>query len=312
MLARALALAESLRDLDDSDLSTFGGLASPRVVRGAVVALRESFWALMERWGWTPALGANGSEYIRECRERHERDYQRRYYEAAMSLCGVDPTWNAAADQGEQRGYQATMTPEQAASVIEQLSRDLFRQPIFGSRLPHGDATDIDPIERATRIIAKAAEGSTPPIDPMTMVVPNPATARLEEIAASIREGLEYAFETLDAPYRLDLTEILESVEVDPSAGSPPEALVTKTEPSSEALLEKELRRDGKPTQAALVDFMRGKESALPSDVGYVVHDDHNASDKTIRGNLDRVNRVAESLGIALRYRLKGGKVWKD
>lgn len=163
VLSKAVALAESLHGFDGSDVSTFRGLDGPRVIQEAVRKLRDAFDALTGRWGWSPALGADGPAYIRERRERYKREHERPYYEAALSLCPVDATWNATADQGESLVYGPTMTPEEAAGVMGQLYRDLRRVPIHGSSLPHGNAFDIDPIEKARRVIEWAGRPADPP-----------------------------------------------------------------------------------------------------------------------------------------------------
>lgn len=171
MMARAVALADALRDFDGADVSTFAGLESPRETWWAVESLRAVFAALMERWGWTPALGPGGRAYRRECRKRHERDRERPFFEAALSLCPVDPTWNGTADLADRlgRGYEASMSPEEAASKIDRLSLERVREPIFGTSLPQGDSEDLAPIARATRVIASAgrlADEPTPPLRP--------------------------------------------------------------------------------------------------------------------------------------------------
>ena len=82
-------------------------------------------------------------------------------------------------------------------------------------------------------------------------------------------------------------------------------------DPPTEADLALELRSRGATTAAALVELMKGRDQAEALEVGERVHDDGGASDKTIRGNCNRVNAVAEELGCELRYRLAGGLVWK-
>ncbi|MGP0065931.1 MAG: hypothetical protein ACLQGP_20320 [Isosphaeraceae bacterium] len=81
--------------------------------------------------------------------------------------------------------------------------------------------------------------------------------------------------------------------------------------PLTEEAFALELRSLGKPTEAALVEFMTGKKSARGVEVGRNVHDDEAASDKTIRANCNRTNEDAESLGLPYRYRLSSGVVFK-
>ena len=50
------------------------------------------------------------------------------------------------------------------------------------------------------------------------------------------------------------------------------------------------LRRGGKATQARLVEFMAGRDSAPCEDVGREVHDDKDASERTVRMNARRTN----------------------
>ena len=93
---------------------------------------------------------------------------------------------------------------------------------------------------------------------------------------------------------------------------SPPDAAPPAIVEGPEDRLEMILRREGKSTRAALVAFMKGKTSAMPSDVGHAVHGDGEASDKTIRSNCQRVNEDAGANAIGLRYTLTGGRVWKE
>ncbi|WP_145269303.1 hypothetical protein [Tautonia plasticadhaerens] len=136
------------------------------------------------------------------------------------------------------------------------------------------------------------------------------------EFIRSLIDELIARGESPDWIRRTPLAVALDRLELirDQAGGRSLDAPRQETEPSPEDRLELELRRRGKgsPIAATLVGYMKGKECALPSDVGDEVHDDRDASDKTIRGNLNRVNEVAEELGLSLRYRLKGGRVWKE
>ncbi len=80
----------------------------------------------------------------------------------------------------------------------------------------------------------------------------------------------------------------------------------------TERSLVAELRKQGKPNQAALVELLIGRSSASIQEVADKVHGDQDASDRAIRVNCRRVNEVAEALGLAPRYGCRAGTVFKD
>jgi hypothetical protein len=86
--------------------------------------------------------------------------------------------------------------------------------------------------------------------------------------------------------------------------GQPPP--VAKVDPVAK------LRRKGAATQAALVEFMKNRESATFADIARHVHGDDETSDEAIRKNVSRTNDSLIELGIPLRLSVASGYVFKE
>jgi hypothetical protein len=79
-----------------------------------------------------------------------------------------------------------------------------------------------------------------------------------------------------------------------------------------ERLLAAELRRQGKAIPAALVECMISRESATAEEIAEKVHGDPLISEDAIGTNCRRTSGAAEPLGSPLRYRYRGGHVFKE
>ncbi len=73
-----------------------------------------------------------------------------------------------------------------------------------------------------------------------------------------------------------------------------------------------ELRKKRARTQAALLEFMRDRESALFEDVAHTVHGDDQASDDAIRANVKRLNEALESRKLPIKLRVGSGFIFKE
>jgi hypothetical protein len=74
----------------------------------------------------------------------------------------------------------------------------------------------------------------------------------------------------------------------------------------------KVLRKRRATTQAALVEYMKDRESAMFPEVASRVHGDDQTSDEAIRKNVDRANDALIERGVPIRFRTAAGHVWKD
>jgi len=107
---------------------------------------------------------------------------------------------------------------------------------------------------------------------------------------------------------------------VSPSVGAPA-ASGTKAQISPENQPEtrsshiepvEQLRSEGKPTRAALVEYMKGRTSSRRDDIAHHVHGYSHASDQAIRANITRTNEDLEGMGLPTRFHFASGYVFKD
>ena len=72
------------------------------------------------------------------------------------------------------------------------------------------------------------------------------------------------------------------------------------------------LRKNRARTQAALLEFMKSRQSAEFQDIALHVHGDDNASDRAIRANLKRTNEALGAEGLPIRFSVGAGFVFKE
>ncbi|WP_169979473.1 hypothetical protein [Tautonia rosea] len=308
-------LAETLGALVDAldGLQGIDPAVWPRRVRLAVANIRDEAHAVADRWGWGPILeGPEARDaWMKAGKAAWHQQAERPMLEVAIARqeAATDirelPEWiDDLAETGRRLGCEAA-TAEVIAELAEtgrrlghpdapdlviawKESRRVWAStPYFGSKAPWRDEPQDDRVERQVRI-HRAAEVIQAAVKPE-------ASEPDSHLGAGDRAG--------DEPARLGPPVPCKQ------AGSPALAVAA---PPDEDDLENDLRRDGKPTQAALVAFMRGRDTADLSDVGHAVHGDSEATDKCISVNIGRVNRASEALGCSVRYRLSGGRIWKE
>ena len=76
--------------------------------------------------------------------------------------------------------------------------------------------------------------------------------------------------------------------------------------------LVRELRKNRARTQAALLEFMRDRDSASSEDIAEKVHGNDQTSEEAIRANVKRLNETLESESIPIRFRVGSGFVFKE
>jgi hypothetical protein len=72
-----------------------------------------------------------------------------------------------------------------------------------------------------------------------------------------------------------------------------------------------ELRRKGKTTGAALVEYMQNRESAPFDEIAHHVHGDGQTGPNAIRQNIMRTNNALVEMGIPLRCTTSSEYVFK-
>jgi hypothetical protein len=73
-----------------------------------------------------------------------------------------------------------------------------------------------------------------------------------------------------------------------------------------------ELRRLRKPIQAALVEYMRNRDSATFDEIKFHVHGDEQVSDVAVRQNVFRTNESLGERKVPMRFSASSGFVYKE
>lgn len=125
----------------------------------ALEALREWFDDLLDRWGWRWVLGPDRESYMAGRRAAFREEVERPLLEAALSwaIAGQGLDFPVAvdqwADEAEGRGYEPTMTPEEARERILELKDRCWTAPLFGNVRPTSKSGDNDTLMRAAKRI---------------------------------------------------------------------------------------------------------------------------------------------------------------
>lgn len=100
---------------------------------------------------------------------------------------------------------------------------------------------------------------------------------------------------------------------------APPIEAPAASSPVDFAMIASELRKARRVRQAQILEMAIGKTELEAEDVAFQVHGrkrkpkptprEKESRDKTIRGNLDRLNGSLEDMGIPLRFQLAGNRV---
>ncbi len=134
----------------------------------ALEALRGWFDDLLDRWGWRWILGPDRESYMAGRRAAFRQEIERPLLEAALSWAvggrGLDfpvavDQW---ADEAEGRGYEPTITPEQAREGIVELEHRRRTALLFGAVRPTCNGEDLDTLRRAARQLAVAWDSDDP------------------------------------------------------------------------------------------------------------------------------------------------------
>lgn len=73
-----------------------------------------------------------------------------------------------------------------------------------------------------------------------------------------------------------------------------------------------QLRRAGRPMQAALVEYMADKPEATADEIAENVHGNAETKEDTIRKNMDRTNGSLESMKQRLRFRFASSRLYRE
>ena len=76
--------------------------------------------------------------------------------------------------------------------------------------------------------------------------------------------------------------------------------------------LAEKLRKNRARIQAALLEFMKSRESAEFQDIAHHVHGDNDASDGAIRANVKRTNEALEAERLPIKFVVGSGFVFKE
>jgi hypothetical protein len=157
----ALRLADVLRKLDEASLQSF-----PRRTQHAARHLRELFHCIMDRWGWSQAIGPDGVRFIQERKEWHDRELLRPFLTTALScddgyrhrgekvpLRVADP-----AGWGEKLGLSPTIPFEEAKATFEERSSRYYSTPIIAGPWHEWTDDEGEGLSTANAEIAECAE----------------------------------------------------------------------------------------------------------------------------------------------------------
>jgi hypothetical protein len=280
-------VAEALRPIRPSIDSVCGW---PHRIGRALRTILAKFDEITEAWGWgqVAAPEPERSAYLKQRRAWFEENVQRPMFEAALSWqagcrtlsCPID----SIADTGRERGYKATMTPEEGESRFESLQGRWIRVPSFGTCHPIIGDEDSIILSRACSMIDSVLR--TRSSEPQ--VGDNADSGPPTGPAAPLPEGRNRHIEdAVDQP-------------------PPP-----RPEIDFKALASA-LRKGGKGTQAALVEFMADKEEAIAEEIGKCVHDDEKASDSAMWNNAKRTTESLVQLGSRLSFRFASGRMYRE
>jgi hypothetical protein len=298
------------------------------------LALREtvkSFDRIVKAWGWGRVADPEPrrSDYVTKRRKRFCKEVEQPFFGAALAIkegCrtlreshSLDGRVNRWAEEGRRRGFASTMTPKEGKASFTDLQEKWVSTPMIGTRELEIEADVRVTIGLAIRTLNRA----------LVAVLPVPNADPVEKLSVKQREDLLREYGPLGAQgikhlreqEGMELAEASGSEHKPPDAAPPPStpeaaappAVLAPEQPAAPASADpvRELRRQGKPNRAALVEYMRDRDSATYEEIAKHVHGDNQTSEATIRKNVERTNEELAAMASPTRYHCASSMVHK-
>ena len=269
----------------------------PDRVRLALPEVITTFDKVAADWGWEdlakpePERTALQNARLAWFAETVERPR----YEAALSIqagwrcmADHDPAIDALAEEAKVKGCFVTMTPAEGESRFPEADKAYWLTCRLGREFP------VVPDDLSSKFSAghgllksaleEAKRRDRPPAPPTSLLSPtDPPPALPLQTVPTTRADAETGVPT--------------------DRGLPP---ASRVDPVAV------LRKSGARTRAALVEFMKDRDSATTDEIAHHVHGDDQTTEKAISKNVQRTNESLIEMGFPLRFSLSSGLVFKE
>jgi hypothetical protein len=242
------------------------------------------------RWQWSLVLSTDGDKLVAERWRQYVGEVLFPLMNAAMSIAkgglvvGEQRDW---ASRGWAWGFQATLSPDEAAGRWPVDMARYRSSPVVGDVFPICEPNDIDAVHRPLERLRLLLEGQRQPAGDVV-----PETADASSPAAKL-PGLVALSPPASGSKAL--------VELHPAVVA---------DPYDDLIGEMRLKRG--TVRPAFLEYMKTRRRATVEDISEHVHGDEQTSEEAVRKNVERVNEDLAGKSIPIRFIVGSGYVHKE